>query len=216
MNNLEWAEKSKEPTQLLDSDDDEDPLAILTSSNSVNHNKIIVKQSRDEGNDELITEDDIREAQEVARTSLHLDPVLEHVCQNENMEQSKRFLPHKPKFNNSSTLSLIELEGKKKIRDNSAASPPVLIQGTKLLTLRESIETEHIYYQKMKDLQEKQAAERLALKVKELGENFRHESIGQPKTDSTFLNKYRLPSSIDEFDEEEENYLSDDGEDDDN
>lgn len=218
LNNMEWAEKSNGLKQrdVLDSDDDEDPLAILASSNTVNHNKIIVKQPEDDI--QLITENDIKEAREIASSSLHLDPVLEHVCRNENMEQSKRFLPHKPKYNSSSTLSLIEIEGKKKVRDNTAATPPVLIQGTKLLTLRESIETEHVYYQKMKELQEKQAAERLAVRVKELGENFKPTTIGQPKTDSSFLSKYRLPSSIvDESEgDENEDSLSDEGEDDDN
>lgn len=209
VSNLEWNDKTVE--DILDSDDDEDPLAVLTSSNSANRNKIIVKSHDDEREAKLITEEDIKEASEITNSNLHLDPILEHICLNEKMEPSHRFLPHKPKFNSlsSSTSSLVNY----KKRDNSAATPPVYLQGTKLLTLRESIETQHTQRLKMKGLQEQQAVVRLAMKVKELSK------VGEPsesvtekaKPDAKFMSKYRSAASIlDDFDvEENDDSLSD-------
>lgn len=208
INNLEWTGSTKTTKQqdVLDSDDDEDPLAILTSSNSVNKNKRIVKHSK--ADEQLITEEDLKEAAEITKSPLHLDPVLEHVCQNENMEQSQRFLPHKPKFKSpsSSTSSLASENEIKKHRDNSAATPPVH-QGAKQLTLRESIETEHLHRLKMQELQEKQAAERLAMKTKELGsiELQPPQDAATKNPDANFMSKYRVASSfIDEFDENDD------------
>lgn len=219
LNNLEWDGKATESYQedVLDSDDDENPLAILTSSNSVNKNKLIVKNSHDDGRDaKLITEDDIKEALEISIDHLKLDPVLEHICQNEKMEPSHRFLPHKPKFSSlsSSSSSLASLEEHKKKRDNSAATPPFYSQGTKLLTLRESIETQHAQRLIMKGLQEKQAAERLAVKAKEVSKVGSLSANTQKKPDANFMNKYRVASSFLEDSEVEENdSLSDDNDD---
>lgn len=223
INNLEWEGKTNgcKPQDVLDSDDDEDPLAILTSSNSVSRNQIIVKHSRDDGREaQLITEEDIKEALE-AHSPLHLDPVLEHICQNEKMEPSHRFLPHKPKFSslNSSSSSLASLDEHKKIRDNSAASPPVYLQGTKLLTLRESIETQHAQRLVLKGLQEKQAVDRLAMRVKEqtITSQPTDSTISQKKPDASFMSKYRLANSLlDDFEVEENDSLSDENDDDEN
>lgn len=219
INNLEWEGKikPKQQQEQLDSDDDEDPLAILTSSNTVNQNKIIVKHSKDDESERvLITAEDIKEAQEIASSSLHLDPVLEQVCQHENMEPPHRFLLYKPKSQslNSSTSSLGQ-EETKKVRDNSAASYPVCNQGVKPLSIRESIEIEHAGRLKMKELQEKQAADRLATKMKDLDVNAVNcvtiEAPNKPGTN--FMSKYRLASSIMEdfeVEENDEDSLSDD------
>lgn len=223
MNNLEWEGTTNggKKADVLDSDDDEDPLAILTSSNSVNKNQIVVKHSHDDGREaQLITEDDIKEALEITNSPLHLDPVLEHICQNEKMEPSHRFLPHKPKYSslNSSTSSLASSDEHKKIRDNTAASPPVYTQGTKLLTLRESIETQHAQRLKMKGLQEKQAVERLAMKAKDLSKVGPSPvaDVTHKKSDGNFMSKYRLATSLlgDDFDVEENDSLSDENDDD--
>lgn len=216
IDDIEWKDHAKiKKYNELDSDDDEDPIAILVSSNTVTKNQRIVKQSDDDDDNQLITEEDIKEAREVAKNSLHLDPVLEHVCQNEKMEPAYRFLPCRPKPNslNSSTSSLSSLEGTKKIRDNTAASPPVLNQGTISITLRESMEIENQHRQKLKELHETQASERLAIKVKELGEGVLKAPLSvQKRPDASFMNKYRVATLIDEDDDEDrEEPLSDDG-----
>lgn len=198
VSNLEWEDKLKTNVQqyALDSDDDEDPLAILTSSNTVNQNRVIIKTSPDGRKSSLVTEDDIKEAQEIVNSTLHFDPVLETVCQNENMEPSYRFLPHKPKFDNAplSAAAYASSDENKKLRDNSAATPPVHMHGAKLLSLRESIETEYIQQQKMKELQEKQAADRLALKAKEMIIANRQQGM---------MGRYRLRSSFSEHSDDD-------------
>lgn len=213
IDNIEWKDFSKgaKPQDALDSDDDEDPLAILTSSNSSNQNKKIVRVTRDdETNVQLITAEDIKEAQEIANGGLHLDLVLKHVIDHENFESSKRFLPHKEYHNSLHESTSSEVEKPKKIRDNTAATPPVLTQGVKLLPLGESIKCEYAHRQKMKELQEQQAVERLAMKVKELGENFKSSPAVKttPTPDASFMSRYRAATSLIDEDNENEESLS--------
>lgn len=213
VNNIEWKDSS-ERRELLDSDDDEDPVAILTSSNSVTHNKKILKQSKENENENsLITEEDIKEAQEIMNSSLHLDPVLEIVCKNENMDPPNRFLPYKSTCNSPRYKAAACIE--RRVRDNTAATPPVHNQGVKLLSLRDSIETEYANRQNMKVILEQQAMERLATKANA------HLTIGAVETatvkinpDSSVMAKYRLATSLlDELDAEEaEEFFSDEDE----
>lgn len=204
VSNLEWEGKLriKEHQDILDSDDDEDPLAILASSNTVNLNRVIVKTSPDGRKSSLVTEEDIKEAEEIVNSTLHFDPVLENICQIENMEPSHRFLPHKPKFDDTPLASKADSDENKILRDNSAASPPVQNHGAKLLSLRESIEIEHVQRQKMKEIQEKQAADRLALKAKEMIISNRQQGL---------MGRYRHKSSFSEHsdDDVKENLSSD-------
>lgn len=215
VNNIEWKDSS-ERKDTLDSDDDEDPVAILVSSNSVNQNKRILKQTTKEDEDEnsLITKEDIKEAQEIMNGTLHLDPVLEIVCKNENMDPPNRFLPYKSTSNSLRYKAAACIE--RRVRDNTAATPPVHNQGVKLLSLRDSIETEYASRQNMKVVLEKQATERLAMKAKEL---VTIEAIGAASTvkinpESSMMSKYRLTTSLlDELDAEEaEEFLSDEDE----
>jgi len=196
VSNLEWEGKLrlKQPQDILDSDDDEDPLAILASSNTVNLNRVIVKTSPDGRKSSLVTEEDIKEAEEIVNSTLHFDPVLENICKMEKMEPSHRFLPHKPKFDDRPLTSKADSDENKILRDNSAASPPVLMHGAKLLSLRESIEIEHVQRQKMQELQEKQAADRLALKAKEMIISNRQQGL---------MGRYRLKSSFSEHSDDD-------------
>lgn len=207
VNNLEWNDASKASRkEELDSDDDEDPLMILVSS-SVNQSKKILKLPV-EDEEKLITEKDLKE---IAESRLHLDPVLEQMCQKENMGLSERFLPHKfkPKSNSASSESLQEVF--KKHRDNSAATPPVHSQGVKPLSLRESMELENQHLKKMKELQEQQAVERLAMKAKDFGSSAVEEiSTAEKNAEANFMNKYRVTSSfVDEFESDGNDSLSD-------
>lgn len=204
VNNIEWKDSS-ERREILDSDDDEDPVAILVSSNSVNQNKRILKHSKeDENENSLITEEDIKEAQEIMNGPLHLDPVLEIVCKNENMDPPNRFLPYKSTSNSVRYKAAACIE--RRVRDNTAATPPVHNQGVKLLSLRDSIETEYANRQNMKVVLEKQATERLATKAKELATigAIGTASTGKINPDSSVMTKYRLATSLlDELDAEE-------------
>lgn len=205
IDNLEWKGSDNKKYD-LDSDDDEDPIAILASNTK--NKKILRRLSI---NDQIITEDDLKEAEEIVKGVLQLDPVLERIVTNENMDPSKRFLPHKPRFKSASwSEDSLSDDGFKKIRDNSAATPPVHVHGAKLLSLRESIEAEHTHHLKMKELQEKQAAERLAVKAKELVVSSQEEfpASSTQKTDS--MSKYRITNPIFDDDNDSEEYSSED------
>lgn len=188
ISNLEWEGTRVIQKPQLDSDDDEDsdPLAVLVSTNSITSTKKIVKIQPPQK--PLITEEDLKEAEEIKNEHLKLDPVLEQVCQNEKLEPEQRFLPYK-------NVKHREHPEPHKLRDNSSATPPVTKQITKMLTLRESIEVENEYRKLTKDLSEKHAAERLALKMKELKAVGLEISNLQPKTPAPALSmtKYRLP-----------------------
>jgi hypothetical protein len=142
--------------------------------------------------------------------------VLEQVCQHENLEPPQRFLLYKPKSNSLNTSTSSQGQDKKnKARDNSAATPPVHRQGVKPLTIRESIEIEHSHRVKLKELQEKQAEERLAVRKAELEKNgIKYEPVVVKNPEGISMSKYRLAAEIlDDFEEgnedshsEEENY----------
>ncbi|CRL05245.1 CLUMA_CG018047, isoform A [Clunio marinus] len=221
LNNMEWRDKKIISKDILDSDDDEDPLAIMASSNSVNNNQKIIKNSKESDADKpLITEEDLKEADEIRNSELVFDPVLNYVCRKENIDPPSRFLPYKPKpktFDSSSTS--LEAESKKTVRDNTAATPPVIKCGVKSLTIRESLEIEDQHRQKMKELKEQQAAERLAIKIKELGVQSNESIVNTKKLVVSDMHKYRLASSIIddiESDENEEKFSDQDEDDDGN
>lgn len=211
MTNLEWEGSRVFKKPQLDSDDDEDPdpLAVLLSTNSVASQQKIVKHIPPVKS--LITEQDLKEAEEIKTEHLHLDPVLEHMCQNEKLEPEHRFLPYK----NAKQRDQPEHP---KERDNTAATPPVTKQVIKMLTLRESMEAENANRIVTKEVSEKHAAERLAMRTKEL------KAVGLEITSSSLpikplseMNKYRLPCEItdeatDESDDSYESALSDEGE----
>jgi hypothetical protein len=196
----------------LDSDDEErNPFEILTSSNSATHNQKIVKESKEI---KLITEQDIEEAKEIASNTLHMNAVDEYLCRKENLEPEYRFLPYKStEINKKKSSESVALQNKTpKIRDNTAATPPVLEKGTVILSLRESIEVEFHQQLIMKDLLEKQAAERLAIKMKEL-KMAGLEMSAPPKIvprASSSMTKYRLPPSEIDDDADDDGDLSHD------
>lgn len=169
VNEMEWNNSKKAvnaPQVELDSDD-EDPLAILASSNTTTGNQRIIRVIEDQ-QDSLITAEDLKDAQEVKK--LIFDPVMESLCKNENMEPSHRFIPSKqyPSKSNSSSLNGSSLSIASKLRDNTSATPPVCAHTIKQLTLRESMELENSHLIRMQEIREQQAVERLAARSKDV------------------------------------------------
>lgn len=211
ISNLEWEGTRVLKKEQLDSDDDEDsdPLAVLVSTNSITSSRKIVKIETPQK--PLITEEDLKEAAEIKNEHLELDPVLEQVCRKEKLETEQRFLPYK-------NVKHRDHPEPHKLRDNTSATPPMTKQITKTLTIRESIEVENENRKLTKDLSEKHAAERLALKMKELKAVGLEISNSPPKTPAAALSmtKYRLPcDETEELHEEDsddsyESALSDD------
>lgn len=193
--NLEWEGTRVTKKQQLDSDDDDDPdpLAVLLSTNSIASSKKIVKQQEPAN---LITEQDLEEI----KNELHLDPVLEQMCKNEKLEPEARFLPYK-------NVKLREQREHPKERDNTSATPPVTKQVIKMLTLRESLETENANRMVLKDVSEKHTAERLAIKMKELkAVGLDISNLSKPLSAS--MTKYRLPCEENESEASDESFES--------
>lgn len=217
LNNLEWEGSiHTKKQQQLDSDDEEqDPLEILASSNSTFKNQKIVKKSNDPNEKPLITEEDIKEAKEILNGELHLDPVDEKICEREKLDSDHRFLPYKStEFKKKQDSDKVEKEKKEpKIRDVTAATPPVITKGTVALTLKESLDIEHHHQTVMKQLLEKQAVERLEAKMKEmkaLGLDTTALSESMPKSKNLSMKKYRLPDPVfDELIEDDEDKSDD-------
>ncbi|KAG5670192.1 hypothetical protein PVAND_000470 [Polypedilum vanderplanki] len=217
LNNLEWegSIQIKKP-QTLDSDDEEqNPLEILASSNSTFKNQKIVKKSNDPNEKPLITEEDLKEANEIINGELHLNPVDEKICEREKLELEYRFLPYKStEFKKKKEEDDKKKEPKK--REVTAATPPVILKGTVPLTLKESLDIELHHQTVMKQLLEKQAVERLEAKMKELkaaGLEISSSPEIVPRSKVLSMKKYRLPDPIiDECDlvEDEDEDKSDD------
>lgn len=185
LNNLEW-EGTTEPQkkqQAIDSDDDEqeNPLEILVSSNSVYSNKKIIKQKTSENDKPLITEEDLKEIQ---NGELHIDPVMEKICNYDSSDTPFRFLPYK------STEQPCPLK-KKEISPNSKTVNKIDKKVCEQIPLKESIMMEHKSRKNRQESLEKQAMERLEAKKKEL------EAVGlklsEPPTIIPAMTKYRLP-----------------------
>lgn len=178
---IEWNRKSNmenKSEEVLDSDDDEEaagnPFAILANSNTVHQNKIFTHNVQ-EIPESLVTQKDIEEAKEITNSDLHLEIGAVSVCNKESMEPSDRFLPYR--FKTTKTNETEKSSKPEKIRDNTAASYPILKCGVKMLTLRDSIEIENIQRKKMLIVLEKQAADRLETRLK------LNPTIGLPTSD---------------------------------
>lgn len=194
--NLEWEGKDLIKKEVVDSDDeaDPDPLAILATTNSVLANKKIVKHETPAK--PLITEQDLQEAKEI---KLVLDPVLEHVCDIDNIKPDFRFLPYK----NAKVH-----EHPAKDRENTAATPPVTKQTAILLSLRESIEIENKNRENLKDLTAKHTAERLEDRMKAMkaaGIEITSSTSALPFKPSQSMSKYRLPAEENEAPDSDDN-----------
>lgn len=192
--NLEWEGKILVKKEAIDSDDEEesDPLAVLASTNSILATKKIVKHEVKE--EPLITLNDLKE---IKSERLILDPVLQHVCDIENMTPDFRFLP----FKNAKVH-----EHPDRNRDNSAATPPITKQSTIMLSLRESIETENKNRQLLKDLSEKHAVERLAERMKAMkAAGIEISAPPMVLSASVSMSKYRLPPEENDEDDDSDN-----------
>lgn len=214
VNEMEWkVKKAPNGSQPELDSDDEDPLAVLASSNTTTGNQKITRIVKDENS--LITEEDLKEAKE--GSSLHFEPVVEQMCRNENMEPSHRFIPSKPNPAKvkSSNSSLSSQEGAPKQRDNSSATPPTCVHLTKQLTLRESMELEHAHLKRMQAMREQQAAERLAAKPKDTSGKSMSVSFDKAKDlESSIMTKYREVVSLIDAGESDEESVNSGGEED--
>jgi hypothetical protein len=154
----------------------------------------------------------LEEAKEIKKESLVLDPVLEFVCDIENLTPDSRFLPYK-------NAKIHEHPAKN--RDNSAATPPVTKQTTIMLSLRDSIEIENKNREVLKDLTEKHTAERLEEKMKAMKaagiDISTTTKTTHPFQPSLSMSKYRLPAEENEADDSDndsfESAISDEYED---
>lgn len=202
LNNLEWEGTTQTSKKLmLDSDDDEgesNPFEILLAAN-ISQNKKIIKHKIESNDIQLITEQDIREAKEIENEHPHFDPAADKICRNEILEPSQRFLPYKSTEKKGGKI----IKHIYKIREITAATPPILEKGVVMLSLRESIEAEFLQQKLTKELIEKHTTERLEAKTMELkkaGLKISQPSQIIPRISAPGMTKYRLPASIEDDD----------------
>ncbi|XP_058793908.1 uncharacterized protein LOC131665799 [Phymastichus coffea] len=208
MSELEWTgnykEKSKDEIVVqLDSDDETDPLKILAQpTGSGIHNKKIIHIVP---NDTLIKPEDIREAKSFkTQDPLELEHVKYIVSKVENPENEKKREPFKPYKTTRSNVHDPEKEKQRECKkykywEVTAATPPLIIHGAvKTLDLNESLRLQKEHEAKLKEIQAKHAAERLA---QQLG---LHSTGGLPSN----LGNHRGQNTniSDSSSEDEENY----------
>lgn len=154
---LEWGGKEKDYSEVKDpvnvegNEDEQNPFAILATHSGTTYNQKKVKVEEKE--ESLITLADIEEVY-----AINLSNKIDKV------ESKKKFLPHK-------TLVSNVIESNKKVRDLSAATPPLPVFGdAKLISLEESLKLQYEQTMHLKEVQLKHATERLKAMRSTMGE----------------------------------------------
>lgn len=119
----------------------------------------------------------------VAKTELQVDP------------QREKFKPYKTTVSDVHDPAKERLRKKGKYWEVTAATPPLIQHsGAKMLTLLDSVDLQSNYLAKIKNLQEKQAEERLAARIARLEQrDLKLPTEGVLKTKVAFTT-YRMPS----------------------
>lgn len=181
-----------------DDDQNADPLQIIAQSRA--QTKIIKVEKAVPS---LITAADL---EEIKSFGLELEPHALYVCEKDKTGDGhsnvtpKKFLPHK------TTKSDVHSVAKEKERvtgkhwEVTAATPPVLRNSeAKVLTMIESIEIERKHKEELKQLQEKQATERLESRKKLISENIELLPAGVDLNDPNKLfQTYRSKGALDD------------------
>lgn len=108
----------------------------------------------------------------------------------------EKFKPYKTTISNVHDPEKEKLRKKGKNWENTAATPPLIQHGAaKMLSLTDSVEIQKSYLEKLRVLQEKQAAERLAAKIKRAGDNAIQLPSDAVRKDNPMFNTYREPKA---------------------
>ncbi|XP_055904326.1 DNA-directed RNA polymerase II subunit GRINL1A [Eupeodes corollae] len=106
----------------------------------------------------------------------------------------EKFKPYQTTISNVHDPEKEKLRKKGKNWENTAATPPLIQHGaTKMLSLTDSVEIQKAYLEKLKALQEKQAAERLAAKIQRAANNKIEIPSEAVRKDNPIFNTYRDP-----------------------
>lgn len=213
---MEWigGQQTKQIDEVIDSDDDEDeqnidPLKIIAQSrDNVKTVKILPPEPT------LITAADLIEIESFANeakessantstsssTSVELEPHALYICDKDKglegaKSTKKKFFAHKTTKSDVHNVDKEKQRVQGKNWEVTAATPPIIRNSeVKMLPLKESIEIEQKYQQELRDLQEKQAVERLEARKKLIADNL---SLLPPGSDlnnpNEFFKFYRDP-----------------------
>ncbi|KAL5273698.1 POLR2M family protein [Megaselia abdita] len=166
--NLEWTGKCEKSdineNEVLDSDDEADPIKILAQSMDVKKKvKVLPPEPK------LITEADL---EEIKSFSSPLEPYALHIIERkeyDGLPQTEKFKPYKTTKGN---VHNAETEMHRKVGKNwesTSATPPLIKHpGVKMLSLQDSVDIQMKYLYTLKSAQKKQAEERLAKKMERL------------------------------------------------
>lgn len=190
----------------IDSDDDAedertvDPLKVIAQSRAQTK---IVKVERPEPS--LVTAADLEEIKSFAPA---LEPHALYVCEKDKIvdeNSNVKFLPHKTSRSDVHSVAKEKSRVHGKHWEVTAATPPTMRNNeAKVLTLKESIEIERKYKDELKQLQEKNALERLELRKKIISENATLLPEGIDLSDPNKLfNSYRVKESNDDDSDDE-------------
>lgn len=206
MSQLEWTGEYSESTGTkvieLDSDDEEDPLKILAQpTGSGVHKKKIVHLAPEES---LITKEDLKEIESFddLLKEEHMQFVLNKV-ENSNVEKEP-FKPYKTTKSNVHDPMKEKDRRKHKYWEVTAATPPLIIHGAaKTLSLNESLMLQKEQADKLKAIELRHTAERLAERI---GMN----GIGVlPNVPGNYRSDHNKDSDSSDSDNEEEHEVHD-------
>ncbi|XP_077294239.1 RNA polymerase II subunit M [Arctopsyche grandis] len=171
--NLEWRNhRNQNGTECLDSDDDsdpEDPLAVIASSTDVTKKIIHIPPE-----EKLITEKDVKEIEEFSldRPNCEFNQHTKYICDKtdkSNLVIRESYKPYKTTKTNVHDANKEILHKRGKHWEVTSATPPPIIHGPiREISIQESLQLQSTQNQQLKDIQMKQASEKL---TKLLGTN---------------------------------------------
>lgn len=150
LTNLEWTGKCEKndinENEVLDSDDEEDPIKILAQSMDVKKKvKVLPPEPK------LITEADL---EEIKSFSSPLEPYALHIIEKkeyDSMPKTEKFKPYKT---TKSNVHNPETEMQRKVGkhwESTAATPPLIKHpGVKMLSLQDSVDIQIKYLDSLK------------------------------------------------------------------
>lgn len=235
LTHMEWTGQKQNFDQIIvaadtiDSDDEVDsvdPLKIIAQSRDTKLVKI------EKPAESLITEADLADIESLNKStnssgeisantstntasSIELDPRVINIfkkeeCKQHIVQQKEKFLPFRT---TTSGVHNVDREKSRVVHKNwvnSSATPPVIRnEAVKMISLQESIETERLQKQKLRNELEKQAIERLEARRKIIGENLSLLPAGSEMCDpNLFFQSYQQREDKFKEDEDDEDSLS--------
>lgn len=235
LTHMEWTGKKPNSNQMivaadtLNSDDEidgVDPLKIIAQSRDTKLVKI------EKPPESLITEADLADIKSMSKSvrnsgessvntstntaaSVELDPRAINIMKKEEFKlltdkHKEKFLPFRTTTSGVHNVDREKSRGVHKNWVNSSATPPLIRNdAVKMISLQESIETERLQKEKLREEMEKQAVERLEARRRIIHKHISLLPIGSEMRDpNSFFQSYQQREDTFKEDEDDEDVLS--------